>query len=317
MKATDRSRLDPIAVVFYLTVALAVGFADHRMRRLPEHVITSFMPGVIAGSYGAPDIYRPLSPWIFTTFAEHTGWSPLVSFLVLRGLTIFASLVAMHLLLRTWFTAATSLGATLAVAALTPLTFTNSWAHPDSFVELMIFCLGCRAIARRQDLWFAVVLAVGMLNRETTGFLTLLWAADRWHDRAWPRTWLAAASYASIVIAAYAGLRWLRGFQHYKYWMLPENLRVAQVLPAGFDPYLRIAGLFWIALLAVPAGLSMWTIRDREAPAFMRASVITAGAFLIVSLMLAAMIEVRVLTPLFALLAPPVTWAVLRLDRSP
>jgi hypothetical protein len=98
--------------------------------------------------------------------------------------------------------------------------------------------------------------------------------------------------------------------------MLPENLRVVQLLPEGFDPYLRIAGLFWIALVAVPAGLSIWTIRDPEAPRFMRASVITAGALLVVSLMLAAIIEVRVLTPLFALLAPPVTWAVLRLDRS-
>jgi hypothetical protein len=99
--------------------------------------------------------------------------------------------------------------------------------------------------------------------------------------------------------------------------MLPENLRAVQLLPAGFDPYLRIAGIFWLALLAVPAGLSIWTIRDPEAPAFMRASVMTAGALLIVSLMLAAIIEVRVLTPLFALLAPPVAWAVQRLDRSP
>jgi hypothetical protein len=305
-----------IAVVFYLTVALGMGFADHRMRRFPEHVITNFMPGVLAGSYGAPDIYRPLSPWIFTKFAELTGWTPLVSFLVLRGITIFGSLVATHLLLRTWFSAATSLGATLGVAALMPLTFTNSWAHPDTFVELLIFSLGCRAVALRQNVWFGVVLAIGMLNRETTGFLTLLWAADRWTDRRRPGTWLTAVSYGSIVVGAYAGLRWLRGFQHYRYWMLPENLRAVQLLPAGFDPYLRIAGIFWLALLAVPAGLSIWTIRDPEAPAFMRASVMTAGALLIVSLMLAAIIEVRVLTPLFALLAPPMVWAVQRLDRS-
>jgi hypothetical protein len=317
MKAAARSPLDVIAVVFYLTVALAIGFADHRMRRFPEHVITNFMPGVLGGSYGAPDIYRPLSPWIFTKFGEHTGWTPLVSFLVLRGITIFGSLVATHLLLRTWFTAVTSLGVTLGVAALMPLTFTNSWAHPDTFVELLIFSLGCRAVARRQDAWFGVVLALGMLNRETTGFLTLLWAADRWNDRGRREFWLTAVSYATIVVGAYAGLRWLRGFQHYRYWMLPENLRAVQLLPAGFDPYLRIAGIFWLALLAVPAGLSIWTIRDSEAPSFMRASVMTAGALLIVSLMLAAIIEVRVLTPLFALLAPPVAWAVQRVDRSP
>lgn len=316
MRIAAQTRVDAIAVALYLAVTLAVGFADHRMRRFPDHVVTKYMPGVLAGTYGAPAIYRPLSPWVFTKFIEHTGWAPLTSFLVLRAATIFGSLVAMHVLLRTWFTASASLGGTLAVVALIPLTFTNSWAHPDSFVELLLFSLGCRAVARRQDWWLGVVLAIGMLNRETTGFLALLWAANRWGEPVRREAWLTAAGYAGIVAGVYAGIRLLRGFQHYRYWMLAENLQVVQLLPQGFDPYLRIAGLFWLALLAVPAALSIWAVRQPDTPAFLRASTITAAAFLAVSLMLAAIIEVRVLTPLLPLLAPPATWAVLRLDRS-
>src|SRR4029453_16718967 len=212
MRIAGQTRVDAIAVALYLAVTLAVGFADHRMRRFPDYVVTNYMPGVVAGTYGAPFIYRPLSPWIFTKLIEHMGSAPLTSFLVLRAATIFGSLVAVHVLLRTWFTAAASLGGTLGVAALIPLTFTNSWAHPDTFVELLIFSLGCRAVARRQDWWLGVVLAIGMLNRETTGFLALLWAVNRWGEGERREAWLTAAAYGGIVAGAYVGIRLLRGF---------------------------------------------------------------------------------------------------------
>jgi hypothetical protein len=310
------ARVDAIAVALYLSVTLAVGFADHRMRRFPDHVITNYMPAVLAGTYGAPAIYRPLSPWLYTRFADLTGWTPLVSYLVFKGITIFSSLLAMHLLLRTWFSAATSLAGTLGVAALVPLTFTNSWSHPDSFTELLIFSIGCRLVARRRDWWLAVVLAIGMLNRETTGFLTLLWACDRWSERWHRQTWLKAAAYAGIVAGVYIGIRQLRGFEHYKYWMFWENLQVLHLLPSGFDPFLRVAGLFWLVLLLLPAILSIWAARQADLPSFMRCSIITAGAFLLVSWTLAAIIETRVLMPLFPLLVPTITWCLVRLDRS-
>jgi hypothetical protein len=310
------SRIDVIAVVLYLSATLALGFADHRMRRHQEHVVNVYIPQVLAGTYGAPDIYRPLSPWLFSGFAGLTKWSPMVSFLVFRAVTIFGSLLALHLLLRTWFTATTSIGTTLSVAALMPLTFTNSWAHPDTFTELLIFSLGCRAVAERRDVTLGVILAIGMLNRETTGFLTMLWACDRWPERAQRTTLLKAGAYAAIVVAAYAGIRGLRGFEHYKYWMVSENLKALQLLPEGFDPYLRVGGLFWLLLLAVPAALALWAMRQPGVPSYMRAATLTAGAFLLVSLLLAAIIEVRVLTPLFPLLAPVTTWALLRFDDS-
>lgn len=311
------ARVDVIAILLYLSATVAIGFADHRMRRFPEHPITAYMPGVLAGTYGAPAIYRPLSPWLFTRFAEVTGWPPLVSFLVLRGVTLFGALAAMHVLLRTWFTAAASLGGTVAVAALLPLTFTNSWAHPDSFTELLLFGIGCRLVATGRDGWLALVLAVGMLNRETTGFLTLLWACTRWPDRRRPAVWLTAGAYAGIVAGVYLGIRHVRGLQHYTYWMLPENLRVLRPLPEGFDPYLRIGGFFWLILLVMPMAVSVWSARRADTPLYFKASTITAAAFLVVSFLLAAIIESRVLTPLVALLAPATMWGIVQLERAP
>ena len=294
------TRVDILAVVLYLSAAIGIGFADHRMRRFPEHPITTYMPGVLQGTYGAPAIYRPLSPWLFTRFAAVTGWSPLVSFLVLRGVTLFAALAAVHLLLRVWFSGPAAMGGTFAVAALLPLTFTNSWAHPDSFVELLVFAVGCRLVATHRDAWLAVVLAIGMLNRETTGFLALLWACDRWPDRRRMRTWMIAGVYAVIVAGVYLGIRQWRGLQHYTYWMLGENLHVLGLLPQGFDPYLRIGGLFWLFLTGVPMALALWSARRPDTPQFFKAATITAGAFVLVTFLLAAIIETRVLTPLFA-----------------
>lgn len=297
-------RVDRLALAVYAGAALALGFADFRMRRFPLKVVGEYIPGVIDGTYGAPAIYRVLAPYTTHYFSAWTGLDPLVGFLITRLLWIFAALVAVHLLLRVWYSPAASLGAGLAVAALLPLTFTNSWAHPDSFPELCLFTLGCFAIASRRDVLLYPILALAALNRETAAFLVLLWAFVRWGTTSFPSFVMRVAGYAAVWAVVYAGLRWWRGVQHYQYWMLDQNLGVLKILPEAFDPYTRVVAYLGLVFLAIPVWLAIEGARTAGAPAFFRRSIPVAGLFFVTCVLFSALAESRIFLPMVPLVLP-------------
>lgn len=298
--------LDRRALLLYLCVAVALAFVDHRVRsdRDRHHVITEYHPSVIAGTSGAPAKYRVLMPFALDALVQRTGGDPFLVLLASELLFGFAALVMVHAYLRTWHPPGAAIGGTLALAAMLPLTFTNTWIHPDSLPDLFLVTAGCVAVARRRDALLALVLLVGMFNRETMGFVLLLWGLQRlpeWRSRATIGTGLGLAA---ICGGVYIGLRWVRGFEHYEMWMVPKNLEYMQVLPPGFDPYTRVAGFFWIILLVVPAWFALRAARQPDAPRFFMSAWAIAILFIVVAWLFAAIIETRVLVPALPLLLP-------------
>ncbi len=298
------TREDRAASVLYLSVAFAVGFVDFTVRQYQAHPVTEYIPGVLAGTYGAPAIYRVLAPYLIDAFNRLSRLDPLTGFLLLRVVFIYAALVITHAYLRVWYSAAASTGGTLALVAMLPLTFTNSYAHPDSFPELVLFTLGCLLIARQRDLLFFVVLVLATLNRETAVFLVLVWACDRLPGR-WGRADIArAVAFGLTWLAIYAGVRWLRGFQHYQYWMLDANVRLLKPLPEGYPPYKRLVGCFWVVLLAPSAWLAVRGARMSGTPAFMLRTLPVAALFFVVCFTISTVSETRIFLPMFPLLLP-------------
>jgi hypothetical protein len=298
--------LDWRAAIIYLCIGVSLAFVDHRVRREMhrDHVVTEYIPSVLAGTSGAPAKYRVLMPYALDALQRRTGGDPYMLVLGSELLFILASLVTMHVYLRLWFDPAAALGGTLALAAFLPLTFTNSWIHPDTFPDLFLFTAGCLAVAARRDLLLAVILVAGMFNRETIGFVALLWALNRWSDWRRPGTLVAGAGIVGVSALVYAGLRVARGFEHYEMWMVPKNLSYQQVLPPGFDPFTRVFGFFWLPLVAVPLWLAWSGARREGAPAYFRHAVMVAALFAVVVWLFAAIIETRVFTPLAPLLLP-------------
>ena len=300
------TRNDWAAMLLYVSVALSLGFLDHRVRReqYRDHVVKAFVPSVIEGTAGAPAKYRVLGPYALSWLFQRSRIDPYQLFLGFELVFILAALVATHWYLRRWFVPEAALGGTLALATLLPLTFTNSWAHPDTFPDLTLFALGALAVASRRDLLLAVILAVGMFNRETIGFLALLWIVHRLRADRRPATIARGLALCAICAGVYVGLRWARGFEHYRMFMLDENLKMLRLLPPGFDPYTRVAGYFWAALLAVPAGLSFRGARRAGADPFLASALTVAGIYTVVVWLFAAIIETRVLIPVLVLLLP-------------
>jgi len=294
------------AFLLYVCVALSLGFVDHRVRRekYREHVVTEYIPSVIAGTSGSPAKYRVLMPFSLDAFTRWSGQDAYTVFLFSELMFIGASLIVTHLYLRQWFTDAGSVGGTVGLAALLPLTFPNTWAHPDSFPDLLLFTAGCLAVAARRDLLLGAILLIGMFNRETMAFLALLWAVHRLPEWRRPETIRNGVLIFGICATVYVGLRWVRGFEHYEMWMVPKNLEYMKILPTGFDPYTRVAGFFWVMLLAVPGWLAFTSSRAPGAPAFFRSAVAIAGLFVVVAWLFAAVIETRVFIPVLPLLLP-------------
>ena len=295
------TRLDGLAFVLYMALAVATGFVDLRVRAYPDHGYTKYIPGVIDNTYGAPGTYRVLVPYVFDWLVRTIRIEPSTLWHLSRLVLLFASYVAFHWYLRTWLPTGAAVMGTAIVAALLPLTFTNSWAHPDHFAELLLFTLAAAAIAREQDALFGVLLAIAALNRETSVFLVLLYllvrpltAAHRWRT----------VSFGLLWAVVFVGLRVWRGFEQYEYWQLGRNFEFLRLLPPPRDPYYRAYAWFGIVAFAPLLWIAS-RARPRQ-PLFVQRALWVVPAFALVAFTISSIIESRIFTPLFPLVVPAV-----------
>ena len=304
-------RTDYWCLLLYVTLALATGFADLRMRAYPQHAATKFIPGVIDNTESAPGRYRILAPYIDHQIVQLTGAAPQNVWYVTRLLWIGLAYAVLHFYLRTWFAPGPAMAGVALVAASLPLTFTNSWAHPDHLPELALFSLGAMAIARRSDALFAMALAAAALNRETSVFLVLLFLVAEPLSRArLVRGVLFGLEWAAI----YAGLRALRGLSHYDYWQAARNLADLRIpLPDAFDPYYRAYAYFVVALFGP---MILLALRARHAPRFMRRALLVVPVVVIVAFLFSNIIETRIFTPLYALVLPALVYSLFAPDTN-
>jgi hypothetical protein len=291
-------RLDGWCLLVYVTLAIATGFADLRMRTNTDHVVKSYIPAVVAGTEDAPGKYRVFAPFLIDGLSRVTGASAESAWYVTRLIGIFLAYCVFHVYLRTWFSPSASLAGVSVVAATLPLTFTNSWPHPDSIPELALFTLGAMAVARGRDLLFAVTLACAALNRETSVFLVLLYVLAEPLSR--PRFWRAML-FGAEWFAVYAGLRALRGFQHYDYWQAARNWAELGLLPPNYDPYYRAYAYFVVVLFGP---MIYMALKAKGAPTFARRALLVVPWFIAVAFIFSSIIESRIFTPLYPLVVP-------------
>jgi hypothetical protein len=209
----------------------------------------------------------------------------------------------MHIYLRTWFSPGEAFSGVAFTAATLPLTFTNSWPHPDHIPELALFTLGALAIARRADTLFAGALALAAFNRETSVFLVLLYlVAEPLTTARSLRTVLFGAEWFAI----YAGLRWMRGLRHYEYLQFWRNLTDLRLLPPAFDPYYRAYAYFGVVLFGP---LLYLALRSRGAPPFVHRALLVMPMFVLICFLFSSIIESRIFTPLYPLVLPAAMFA--------
>jgi hypothetical protein len=283
----------------YLAMATALGFADFRMRAHQERAALEFIPAVVAGTAEAPERYRVLMPFAIDALAGGSRESLPIVWLAARLVSFVAACLALHWYLTSWYNNVGAVAGTAMTMALLPLTFTNSWAHPDHIAELALFTAASAALAREQFGLFLIVAVVAGLNRETAVFLVFLCAAASWGRPLWI---LRVGSSAAAFLVVYFALRIWRGWVHYDYWQFWRNIEFLKLLPEAYDPYYRAYAWFFIVafvpllVLAVRAG--------KNAPLFARRAMFVVPVFVGVAVTLSSIIETRIFTPLFTLMVP-------------
>jgi hypothetical protein len=294
-------RLGLVGVLpLYLAAATAMGFVDYHIRTYPDLGYEKYSPSVIAGNAEAPGRYRVLAPYAYEGVRRATGLSPLYAWLVFRWLSLLLALLATHLYLRTWFETGKAVAGNMLMFALMPLTFTNAWPHPDHFVELFLFTLGCACIARGWFGTFVLVLGLNALNRETSVFLLALFSLAT-PDSAGHRGRTIACTV--LWAAIYVGLRWALGFETYDAWQARRNFGWLLPMSPNYPPYYRIRGWFYLLLLVPCFWLAArsWRVQPR----FVRvATAFVAPAFVVVGFLFSSVIEARIFAPLMPLLLP-------------
>jgi hypothetical protein len=303
-------RIALVIVPLYVVLATALGFVDTRVRAHPDRAYLEYAPAVVSDTEGPPGKYRVLGPFLFDAVRRATGLAPREAWVLFRWLSLFGALLAMHGFLRAWVSHERAVLGTSLAGVLLLLTFTNSWGHPDHFLEFGLCALGAGLIARGQIGWLAPVFVLALLNRETAAFLGVLFFLARPITRA--HLW-HTAGLATLGVGVLAGLRWWRGWVAYDPWQLTRNLEFLALIPGDLDPYYR-AYAWFVALLVVPLvaiTLAAW----RQQPRFVRA--VVAGvvpAYLVVAFCFTSIIETRVFTLLIPWLIPGVLVALGRVD---
>jgi hypothetical protein len=298
-------------LVVLALLSFSSAFADLRMRAYGSRPYDEFIPAVVSGTADAPERYRVLLPFTVAGISNVAGLSLANAWHLVRFISFVAAYLVMFAYLRGWFSETTSLFGTTLVAATLPLTFTNSWAHPDHIAELALFTAGCAAVAANRVWLLAIILAVATLNRETAVFLVPLYllTAPSVRERV-GGTLALAAEWAGLFVA----LRLWRGFVHYDYFQAQRNLQFLKLLPSAYDPYYRIYAYFAIVLfgglLLIASGGS------GPRPLFISRALLVVPVFCLVAFSISSIIESRIFTPLYPLIMPAVMFGWRQFDND-
>ena len=128
-------------------------------------------------------------------------------------------------------------------------------------------------------------------------FLVLLYVVAEPLSR--PRL-LRATLFGAEWFAIYAGLRVLRGLQHYDYWQAARNWAELGLLPPNYDPIPRVCLLRGRALRAD----DLSGVQEEGAPRFLRRALLVVPCFIAVAFIFSSIIETRIFTPLYPLVVP-------------
>ncbi len=205
-----RSRLRAIAILFVLILCGAV-LAHVSLTMHPrfltmgdsigsQKAIYDRSPAYFGGQLDEFDMRdwrnRVMLPYLMEGFSHFSGMEFGRTYVFFRWVTATLAVAAfMGLSMRTLALDAMSAVATAALFALSLIpTFTHIYEIPSDFLDAAFFCALTAAALARNRLAFSCLLLIGLLNRESAVFATLVWFSlhafghgprNFWRESAW------------------------------------------------------------------------------------------------------------------------------------
>ncbi len=245
----------------------------------------------IRGTVRPPLRYRPLSFWMTEVACRAFGSPYLYTDLYLRMLFLFLSALALHGYLRRWLDLPTTVLGVVVLFALMPAVYWRGYHKLYDFTNLLVFITGYWLIRGRRDRWLVPLLVVGMLNRETTVMLVVVYFFVRWGELPWKTLLVRTALLGALCMGIYMGLRLAYEYgSWYRWYELLEN---------PFDPQTYLYPLLFFNAFWVLAFLG-W----KGKPRFLRRAMLMVPFFFAIHFVVGYVREVRLFLPLLPLFIP-------------
>jgi Dolichyl-phosphate-mannose-protein mannosyltransferase len=291
--------IGPWALAAVLCAAAAVTALDYSFHPGDNTLLArrGFHHGILNGTANAPERYRVLVPAIvegpIRLFARVMPYDQAFdrAYAIFYFLAMVSMLWALYAYLTEWFTDEQALVGVLLVACTIRITIRqHDWA-PGSYLEPGFFSIALLLILRDRRWWFAFLVAVASLSRETGVFLVLLYLATAPFNR---RSLWTATMYLAVSGAVFVGVRLVLGDAE-RYWTLGRVLEtnLSQPSLAVFNVAVFLGAVWLFAILG-----------------FARAPVFARRAAAIIPIYLGAIAvwgiwwEVRLLMPIYPLVLP-------------
>jgi hypothetical protein len=276
--------------------------ADQRARQM-RHV------DVVHGDVVSPYRYRVLAPAVIEAMTRVAAirWPYDVafrrSFTLFTLLSLVLLLVAQYRYLREWFAEEQAIVGMLLVAVTVRITFEDNTLPyaPWSWIEAAMLTEGLLAVYQRRIGRIVALTIAAALNRETGVLVPIAALVDAVAERS-VRHAIAAVGSIALSVAIYGGLRWVLHPSVAVYSV--ASIWQTNTSGEGFRAAIQNASLF----LGV-AGWALALLGARRSPPFVRRMFWLLPVYAPMYLVWGIWYEVRLLTPLYPILIPPiVSW---------
>ncbi len=284
-------------VWFYFFLLLAALWTTWEMDKpvwRDPAVAEQFHRRIVDGQAPYPLQYRPLVPLLCEAMTR-VGVPLTAAYNLQRFAFWFLALLLFHNFLRLWLPETLCLTGGVFLLAILPFSTIGSGYQPTDPLNLLLFVMAYGLLHERRDGWLYVVVAIGMLNRETIALVALLAAAvraDEWRQPAW---WRLVLGLGLLAVAVYAGVHLHYGPRE----SYTELIRPSACVPENLS---RAGSLRVVAVY----GLLWWLafVKLADQPAFLRRSALLIPVFLIVHFAYGLVGETRLFLPLAPAIVP-------------
>ncbi len=276
---------------------------------------------IMHGAAESPYRYRVLVPLLADGLARALsavlpgGKAFMLAYAILDLAAILLLLGVLYRYLRAWFTGDQALIGVLFAAATMPMALRDHYYQPWSVLEAGLFAAGLLCVRDRRHIMLALIVALASFNRETAVFIPLAFLVGTAGGNgesdmgglSGRKSALLFACYAVLWAGILLGLRLSLG-EGPRVVSVGELLARNTIKPALFRTIVQVGlifGAFWIFAV----------LGFRRAPAFVKRTVLLAPAYLVAIALWGVWYEVRLLMPLYAIVAP-LGLSFLYLDRA-
>ena len=256
-----------------------------------------------SGAIGGPFVYRLFVPWFIELAQQISGVSLLTAFTFGNFLFCALALFGMSIFSGASFSKYTRLASVASISAY--LLFTQAQITGVTIFEgqdvlnLAVMLLGVHLISKRKFWWLAILIPLGIINRETPLFLLIPMVYLAWKEKNWKPTILAIVT----SIGVYLAIRLIVVDPAHNGWMLFDKM--SKNIP-GLNPkdlFLSLKSNLYVLLYFFPVIALFLLGKKMKSPLFTGIQLMSV-CFIIVHYFVGTVIELRLFLPLIGILLP-------------